>query len=104
MLFRSVLSIPAGSSGGPDGLRPQHLRDLLQCRESGSDFLSALTAFVNMMLAGRCPPEAARFFFGGRLLALKKKTGGIRPIAVGFILRRLASKCASTCSASRLSS
>ena len=36
-------------------------------------FLSALTAFVNMMLAGRCPPEAARSFFGGRLLTLKKK-------------------------------
>ena len=70
---KAVLSFPAGSSGGPDGLRPQHLRDLLQCRESGSDFLTALTAFVNMMLAGRCPPEAARFFFGGRLLALKKK-------------------------------
>ena len=42
----AVLSFPAGSSGGPDSLRPHHLRDLLQCRESGSDFLSALTAFV----------------------------------------------------------
>ena len=35
---------------------------------------------------------------------LRKKTGGIRPIAVGFTLRCLASKCASTCGASRLSS
>jgi len=58
-----------------------------------------------MVLAGLCPREAARFFlFGGRLLALKKKTGGIRLIAVGFTLRRLASKCASTCGPSRLSS
>ena len=100
----AVLSFPAGSPGGTDGLRPQHLRDLLPCRESGSDFLSALTAFVNMVLAGHCAPEAACFFFGGRLLALKKKIGGIRPIAVGFTLRLLASKCASTCGASWLSS
>ena len=27
-----------------------------------ADFLSALTAFVNMVLAGLCPREAARFF------------------------------------------
>jgi len=25
----AVLSFPAGSSGGPDGIRPQHLKDLL---------------------------------------------------------------------------
>jgi len=50
-----VLSIPAGSAGGLDGLRPQHTRDLLLCREAGSDFLTALTVFVNLVLAGRCP-------------------------------------------------
>ena len=32
---QAVLSFPAGSSGGPDGLRPQHLKDLVLCRESG---------------------------------------------------------------------
>ena len=51
----AVLSFPAGSAGGPDGLRPQHTRDLLLCREAGSDFLTALTVFVNLVLAGRCP-------------------------------------------------
>ena len=92
---RAVLSFPAGSAGGPDGLRPQHIRDLLLCRETGSDFLSALTAFVNMVLAGRCPSDVTPIFFGGRLVALNKKSGGIRPIAIGFTLRRLVSKCAS---------
>lgn len=91
---RAVLSFPAGSAGGPDGLRPQHIRDLLLCREAGSDFLTALTAFVNMVLAGRCPSDVAPVFFGGRLLALNKKSGGIRPIAIGFTLRRVVSKCA----------
>ena len=32
--------------------------------------------------------------FGGRLIALSKKDGGIRPICVGYTLRRLAAKCA----------
>jgi hypothetical protein len=32
--------------------------------------------------------------FGGKLLALKKKSGGIRPIAIGYTWSRLAAKCA----------
>jgi len=35
---RAVQSFPAASSGGPDGMRPQHLKDLAFCRESGTDF------------------------------------------------------------------
>ena len=49
-----------------------------------------------MTLVGRCPSDVARYFFGGRLLALNKKSGGSRPIAIGFTLRRLVSKCANT--------
>jgi len=62
---RSVLSFPAVSAGGPDGLRPQHLRDMLLCREAGPDFLTVLTAFVNLMLAAGYPAEVAPIFFGG---------------------------------------
>ena len=99
---KAVLSFPAGSAGGPDNLRPQHLRDMLLCRESGQDFLTALTAFVNLVLSGGCPAGVTQVFFGGRLLALNKKTGGIRPIVIGFTLRRLASKCANSFGADRL--
>jgi len=101
---RAVLSFPAGSAGGPDSLRPQHIRDMLMCQEAGAEFLSALTGFVNVVLAGGCPVDVAPIFFGGRLLALNKKTGGIRPIAIGFTLRRLASKCANAFGTNRLSS
>ena len=41
---QTVLSFPAGSSGGPDGLRPQHIRDLIMCREAGIDLLCASVA------------------------------------------------------------
>lgn len=98
---RAVLTFPAGSAGGPDYLRPQHIRDMMMCQESGHDFLTALTAFVNLVLSGRCPSEVAPIF-GGRLLALNKKSGGIRPIAIGFSLRHLASKCANSFGINRL--
>ena len=62
---RAVLSFPAGSAGGPDGLQPQHIRDMLLCREAGPDFLTVLTAFVNLMLAAGYPAEVAPIFFGG---------------------------------------
>ena len=101
---QAVLSFPAGSSGGPDGMRPQHLKDMLLCQESGTDFLAALTGFTNTVLAGLCPKDMKPYFFGGRLLALNKKSGGIRPIAVGVTLRRLASKCANTYGAARMAS
>ena len=41
------------------------------------------------------PDEIRPTFFGARLIALNKKDGGIRPIAVGCTMRRLTSKLAS---------
>jgi len=46
-----------------------------------------------------CGDVITPVFFGGRLLALNKKSGGIRRIAIGFTLSRLASKCANSFSA-----
>jgi len=69
---------------------------MLLSREGGSELHSALTTFVNMVLAGRCPKDVAPVFFGGHLLALNKKSGGIRTIVVGFSLRPLVSKCATS--------
>jgi len=46
----AMLSFPAGSAGGPDLFRPQHLRDLLLCRElSPAVFMSDLTAFLTCL-------------------------------------------------------
>ena len=53
-------------------------------------------------MSGRCPDEIAPIFFGGRAIALSKKSGGIRPISIGFSLRRLVSKCASSFGTARL--
>ena len=93
-VWKALRSFPAGSRGGPDGFRPQHMVDLASCREAGRELMTNLTAFVNLLLEGRCPLRVANILFGGKLLALNKKDGGIRPIAVGYYWRRLAAKCA----------
>ena len=100
----AIGSFPAGSSGGPDGFRPQHMLDLVNCRESSSTLVSDLTDFINLLFSGHCPPQVRTLLFGGKLLALNKKDGGLRPIAVGYYWRRLASKCANSYALEKLGS
>ena len=96
-VFSAIRSFPNGSAGGPDGLRPQHLRDLTgpSANEGGHRLITALTSFTKLVLEGRTPPSIRPAFFGASLIALKKKGGGFRPIAVGSTLRRLVAKVAS---------
>ena len=91
-----IRSFPNRLAEGTDGLRPQHLKDLISASagRGGKEFLRALTAFVNLVLEGKTPPSVRPFFFGASLIPLGKKGGGIRPIAVGHTLRRLVAKCA----------
>ena len=58
--------------------------------------LSSLTGFVNLVLDGGCPVRVQPVLFGARLIAIEKKSGGFRPIAVGYTVRRLVAKCANT--------
>ena len=90
----AMRSFPKGSSGGPDGLRPQHVLELLKDHVAGQGLLKAMTALTNLLLAGICPQELRPILFGGTLFALKKSSGGLRPIVIGYLWRRLASKCA----------
>jgi len=48
------------------------------------------------MLTGAFDQEISSIILGGRLIALSKKDGGVRPICVGYTLRRLAAKCATS--------
>jgi hypothetical protein len=102
LMYRRPLYLFLQGHPGPDGFRPPHAKDLVNCRVYGPELLTALTAFVNMLLAGQCPRQIAPIFFGGRLIALDKKDGGIRPIAIGLTLRRLAAKCANSVGVARL--
>ena len=95
-ILKVVSSFPKGSGGGSDGLLPQHLKDLLgpTAGDGGGSLLRSLVGLSTLILEGRIPLPIRPLFFGANLTALTKKCGGIRPIAVGCTLRRLASKCA----------
>ena len=66
---KAIRSFPNGSAGGPDGLRPQHLKDLTgpSLEGGGHALLSALASFLSLVLSG--------YFFGANLFALEKKHG-----------------------------
>ena len=88
----AILSFPAGSAGGPDGLKPGHLKHLIGATEAGNRLLESLTNLTNFVLKNVIPEDIQPIFFGANLCALSKKDGGIRPIAVGTTLRRLITK------------
>lgn len=93
---KAILSFPNGSSSGIDGLRPQILKDLLSkaTSEAGNKLLSTITKFCNVMLSGKVNENIVPVIYGASLCALNKKTGGVRPIAIGNTWRRLTAKLA----------
>ena len=95
-IIAAISSFNPGSSGGLDGLRPAHLKDLTSkaAGEGGVRLISALTALVNQALLGEVPAAVRECFYTASLTALRKTDGGIRPIAVGSVYRRLATKVA----------
>ena len=80
---KALQTFPAGSSGGPDGITPQHLNNLMTDK-TDNKLTVALRDFVNKQLEGEFPAEMNEILYGGRLMALQKKDGGIRPIAIGY--------------------
>ena len=95
IVLKGVRSFPNDSAPGPSHLRSSHLRGAVGCPspDRASRLLSALTRFINLLASGSVPPSVVPHLCGATLLALHKKSGGLRPIAVGEVLWRLASKC-----------
>ena len=90
------MSFPNGSSAGLDGILPQILKDLAAKLngQTGLNFLRALTNLVNVIRGRKLPFELRPYFFGAKLIALKKPDGGLRPVVIGNTFRRLSAKCA----------
>ena len=88
-----IIFFPPGSSIGHDGLTPQHIKDMT-CDETHSLLVELITDFVSLLLSGISDQLINNIFYGGRLIALQKKSRAFWPIAIGYIQRRLAAKCA----------
>ena len=89
----AVRTFPNGSAPGPSGLRPSALQDLLCRNRRSGDLLPALATFVQACVNGRLPDTLGPMLCAARLIPLKKKDGGVRPVAVGEVLRRVVGKC-----------
>ena len=95
-LYKAIMSFPNGSAAGPDKIVPKIFKDLVSESNgsAGPNFLKSLTKLINLIGDGKIPEPLRPFFFGAKLIALIKIDGGLRPIAIGNTLRRIASKCA----------
>lgn len=92
----AVFNFQHGSSGGLDGLRPQHLKDILRVElgENGKLLLTRLANFCDLLYNGKAPDFIVPILYGARLCAFNKKDNTIRPIAIGSTYRRLVAKIA----------
>ena len=74
---------------------PEHLLHAVQCTASDQSqvALRVLTKLVNISCRGELPEFVSQALCSASLSTLLKKKGGIRPIEVGEVLRRLIAKC-----------
>ena len=54
--------------------------------------LIIIIVIITIIMFGESHPEAIPLLFGRSLIALEKKSGGIRPIAIGYTLCRIVAK------------
>lgn len=85
---KSLRSFNKGSAAGIGGLSADHLRPL--CKHT--IVMQPLCEVLTIIMQGKVPSVVATLVFGAQLTGLHKKTGGLRPIAAGNTLRRLATK------------
>jgi len=90
---QAIRSFRPGASGGIDAMTPAHLRDLISVDlPLRWQILEGLAHVCDKIRNAEVPTELRDLLFGGWLIAIKKKAGGYRPIVVGSVFRRLATK------------
>ena len=74
---------------------PEHFTHAVKCAASDQPQIASrvLTKLVNINCRGELLEFVSQALFSSSLSALVNKKGGIRPIAVGEVLRGLIAKC-----------
>ena len=83
---KEIFNLRTGTSPGPSGMRPEHLR--LAMGEAGSQTAFNVADLVDLMLGGLVPSSLAT----AGLVGIPKEDGGLRPIAYGEVLRKVAAR------------
>ena len=96
-VVKALRSFPTGTAPGPSALRANHLKEAVFCPSPDRAYttLQVLSRVINLLCSGQVPSDVVPHLCGAILFACKKKGGGLRPIAVGEVLRRMTSKCIS---------
>ena len=91
-----INSSPNGSGAGTSSLRAQLSKDGISVNigETGKKLLDSITELCNILFSNEIPVSVQPLLFGTNLISLEKTSGGLRPIAVGKMFRRLAGKFA----------
>ena len=94
IVLSCLRAFPKGTSPGASKLRAQHLLDVIagSTAPAARDCLLSLTCLMNHLLSGKAPSCISPWLCGAPLTALLKKGGGVRPIAVGEVIRCLANR------------
>ena len=87
-IAEAILKAPHRSGAGPSDSRFEHWATLRD-NEVG---LASASVVLTRLLVGEAPAEAVAAHLGAAVVALPKRAGGVRPIAVGSVLRRLAAR------------
>ncbi|KAJ9461710.1 Retrotransposable element SLACS 132 kDa protein [Diplonema papillatum] len=93
LVLQAIRSFPRGSGAGPSSLRAQFVKDAVEAPDV-EGAIAETKDLVNLLLSGEAPTASMPYLAGATLIALNKKDGDVRPIAVGEVWRRLAAKCA----------
>lgn len=86
-------------SGGPTKVDADIWRHLVCSRFYGnhsSELASAIANLTKILCQDDIPSEWTEELFAGRLIPLEKKGGGVRPIGIGEVLRRIIAKSVSS--------
>ena len=96
-VVNAMKSFASSISGGIDGLRAGHIRNLTSVgtAEAAIRLLDSISTIISLFPSAQLSDYPRQLFFTANYTDLRKKDGGIRPIAVGNIFRRIASKIAS---------
>ena len=81
-----LMRLPRGSGAGPDGSRYEHWGG----NSAAEVHVEPMARCMRMWLQGQAPEWAYASQRGGRLLALDKKDGGLRPLILCPVFRRIA--------------
>ena len=90
-VLAAVKSFKKSAAPGRSGMRPTHIINGIANR---ADFLNNFTVVIQLMVNAQIPAELAQIIAGGPLIPLLKKDGGIRPITIGEVIKRVTSKIA----------